>query len=108
MSVRPITVGEETKAFGHPFVNIFSVFGGLQGVLMFLHRRRIPVQSNWFAAPGSLGVFSVLVLGGFLTGGFVAMAGFSDWEIIRLAHQHKLDKQLNVEGQSIRNYATQA
>jgi len=86
MSVRPITVGEETKAFGHPFVNIFSVFGGLQGVLIFLRRRRIPVQSNWFAAPGSLGVFSVLVLGGFLTGGFVAMAGFSDWEIIRLAH----------------------
>ena len=105
MSVRPVPVGEETKAFGHPFVNIFSLFGGLQGALMFLHRRRIPVQSNWFATPGSLPVFTALVLGGFLTGGFVAVAAFSDWNIIRLVHSHRQDKVLNTDSQSIRNFA---
>ena len=44
MSVRPITVAEETKAFGHPFVNIISLFGASQGLLMFLHRSRIPFK----------------------------------------------------------------
>lgn len=53
MSVKPITVGEEIKAYGHPFVNIFSLFGGLQGTLIFLHRQRIPLRSNWFAHPGA-------------------------------------------------------
>ncbi len=105
MSVRPVTVGEETKAFGHPFVNIFSTFGGLQGALMFLHRRRIPFQSNWFAAPGSLPVFLGLVLGGYLTGGFIGMAAFSDWDIIRLVQSHRQDKLLLTDSQSIKNFA---
>lgn len=48
MSVRPITVGEELKSLGHPFVNIFAVFGGLQGTLLYLHLQRIPFKSNWF------------------------------------------------------------
>lgn len=100
-----MTVGEETKAFGHPFVNIFAVFGGLQGALMFLHRRRIPFQSNWFAAPGSLPVFAGLVLGGYLTGGFVAVAAFSDWDIVRLVQSHKQDKALLTDSQSIKSYA---
>ena len=105
MSVRPVTVGEETKAFGHPFVNIFAVFGGLQGALSFLHRRRIPFQSNWFAAPGSLPVFLGLTLGGYLIGGGVGVAAFSDWEIIRLVQQHKQDKALLTDSQSIKNFA---
>ena len=40
MSVRPVPVGEETKAFGHPFVNIYSTFGATQGLLVYLHRTR--------------------------------------------------------------------
>ena len=42
MSVRPVTVGEETFAMGHPWINILSTYGALQGVLTFLYRRRIP------------------------------------------------------------------
>ena len=104
MSVRPVTVGEETKAFGHPFVNIFSVFGGLQGALMFLHRRRIPFQSNWFAAPGSLPVFAVFGLGGYLSGGFLGMALFSDWNLVRLTIQHKEDKQRFTDAHVVGNF----
>ena len=105
MSVRPVTYSEETKAFGHPFVNIFAVFGGLQGAITFLHRRRIPFQSNWLAAPGSLPIFLGLVVGGYAVGGFVAMAAFSDWHIIRLVHQHRQDKALLTDAQSIKNFA---
>ncbi len=85
MSVRPLSVGEETKAFAHPWVNIFSLFGASQGVLIYLHRHRIPFQSNWFAAPGRPSVFLFLVGAGYLAGGGVAMAAFSDWSLVRLA-----------------------
>jgi len=44
MSVRPITVSEENKAKGHPFVNIFAVMGGLQGLITFLNRQRIAIN----------------------------------------------------------------
>ena len=89
MSVRPISVGEETKAFGHPFVNILSLFGASQGMLMYLHRHRIPITSNWFAAPGSPAGFGLLVVGGYLIGGGIAMAAFSDWPLVRLALSHQ-------------------
>jgi len=102
MSVRPITVGEETKAYGHPFVNILSLFGGMQGLLIFLNRRRIPITSNWFATPGSFPVFAILVFGGYLTGGAVAMAGFTDWTLLRLSLSHAHDKALVTEGQTIK------
>lgn len=78
MSVRPITVAEETKAYGHPFVNIFSLFGASQGLLIYLHRHQIPFRSNWLASPGTPGKFLFLVLGGYLVGGCVAMAAFTD------------------------------
>lgn len=97
MSVRPITVGEETKAYGHPFVNILSIFGGTQGLLIYLNRTRIPLRANWFPNGQGRGLFLTLVLGGYLTGGFVAMGAFSDWNIVRLAQQHKRDRDLNVE-----------
>lgn len=103
MSVRPITVGEETKAFGHPWVNILSLFGGTQGLLIFLHRQRVSFRSNWFANPGSLPVFGILVVGGYVTGGLLAMAAFNDNALLRLWKSHQEDKALNVEGQSIRN-----
>jgi hypothetical protein len=89
MSVRPVTVGEETFAKGHPWINILSTYGALQGVLTFLHRRRIPFQGNWFATPGSLPVFVVFVLGGYIGGGLVGMAAFTDWTLLRLSMQHQ-------------------
>ena len=98
MSVRPITVAEETKAFGHSFVNIISLFGASQGLLMFLHRSRIPFRSNWFAAPGSFGIFTFAVFGGYIAGGAIGMAAFSDWELLRLAYAHKADQQMRIEG----------
>ena len=51
MTVRPLTVSEEIKSMGHPFVNIFAVSGALQGILYFLHIQRIPFKSNWFEHP---------------------------------------------------------
>ena len=105
MSVRPISVGEETKAFGHPWVNIMSLFGGSQGLLIYLHRHRIPFTSNWFANPGSVGVFAFLVAGGYLTGGLVAMAGFSDWSLVRLAQSHKQDLALLTDSQNARSFS---
>lgn len=101
MSVRPITVGEEQKAFGYPFVNVFAVFGGLQGVLMFMHRQRVAFKSNWFAHPGSFPRFAVLGAGGFLVGGLVGMAVFTDWELIRLYYLHREDKLNLIEGQKV-------
>jgi hypothetical protein len=98
MSVRPITVGEESKATGHPFVNIFALFGGTQGLLLYLHRSRIPITQNWFAPPGHLLKFGLLVGGGYLIGGAVAMGFFTDRELLRLARRHRQDKALNVEG----------
>lgn len=106
MSVRPVTVGEETFAFGHPWINILSTYGALQGVLTFLYRRRIPFQSNWFATPGSLPVFAVFVLGGYLGGGLIGMGVFSDWNIIRLTMQHREDKSRLTDGQLIKNFHT--
>jgi len=104
MSVRPVTVGEEIYAKGHPWINILSTYGALQGVLSFLYRRRIPFQSNWLAAPGSLPVFAVFVLGGYLGGGFLGMALFSDWNIIRLTMQHKEDKQRFTDSHVVGNF----
>ena len=46
MSVRPITASEEIKAKGHPFVNTLAVLGGTQGLLVYLHRHRIPKPQN--------------------------------------------------------------
>ena len=101
MSVRPITVSEEIKAKGHPFVNIFSVFGGLQGLLLYLNRHRIHITQNWFAPPGSVFRFAVIVGGGFLIGGGVGMAAFTDKDLLRLHYFHKEDKTLLVEGQRV-------
>ena len=106
MSVRPITVGEETKAYAHPWVNIFSIFGATQGVLIYLHRLRIPVTSNWFAAgTGSLPLFLFLGITGYAVGGGVAVAAFADWPLIRLAQSHKTDRALLTDGQAARNYS---
>ena len=88
MSVRPVTVGEEIKASGHPFVNILATFGGLQGLLIYLNRHRIPITQNWFAAPGSVYRAAFFIGGGFLVGGFVGIAAFSDPSIRRLVRQH--------------------
>jgi len=99
MSVRPITVSEEKKATGHPWVNIFALFGALQGTLTFLHSQRVPFRSNWFAHPGSLPRFLLLSAGGFVGGGFTAMALFTDWELFRLYKSHRIDAQLLIEGQ---------
>jgi hypothetical protein len=104
MSVRPVTVGEETYAKGHPWINILSTYGALQGVLAFLYRRRIPFQSNWLATPGSLPVFAVFVLGGYLGGGLLGMGLFSDWNIIRLTMQHKEDKQRYTDAHVVSNF----
>ncbi len=104
MSVRPVTVGEETYAKGHPWINILSTYGALQGVLSFLYRRRIPFQSNWLATPGSLPVFAVFVLGGYLGGGLLGMGLFSDWNIIRLTMQHKEDKQRYTDAHVVSNF----
>lgn len=103
MSVRPITVGEETKAFAHPWINIFSFFGATQGMITYLHRTRIPFQSNWLAAPGSPVAFAIFVLGGYLIGGGVAMAAFTDWDLVRIAKMHQKDRVFNTDGQSIKN-----
>ncbi len=94
MSVRPISVGEETKAFGHPWVNILSLFGASQGLLVYLHRHRIPITANWFAAPGRASVLAFLVAGGYITGGVIGMVGFSDWSLARIAHIHHKDLEL--------------
>lgn len=107
MSVRPVSVSEETKAFGHPFVNIFSLFGLTQGLLIYLNRTRIPVTQNWFSV-GHPALFGALVLGGYFVGGAVAMGVYSDWNVVRLMQRHKEDQDLLVEGQSIRNYQTTA
>jgi hypothetical protein len=104
MSVRPVTVGEEIYAKGHPWINILSTYGALQGVLSFLYRRRIPFQSNWLATPGSLPVFAVFVLGGYLGGGLLGMGLFSDWNIIRLTMQHKEDKQRYTDAHVVSNF----
>jgi len=104
MSVRPVTVGEENKAFAHPWINIFATFGASQGVLTYLHRHRIPFASNWFAAPGSPAAFVVFALGGFVVGGGVAMAAFSDWHLVRLVQQHQKDRVFNTDGQSIKSF----
>jgi hypothetical protein len=37
--------------------------------------------------------------GGFVVGGFTAMAIFSDWELLRLYAAHKEDEYLIIEGQ---------
>lgn len=105
MSVRPITVSEEIKAKGHPFVNILATFGGLQGLLIYLNRHNIPITQNWFAQPGSLLRFSVLVGGGFVVGGLVGMAAFTDWDLLRLHFQHEQDKRLLVHGASIKHFS---
>lgn len=107
MSVRPITVSEETHAYGHPFVNSFAVMGGLQGVLIYLHRSRIPVQSNWFPNSGSFKFFAFLSVGGYLTGGLLALAFYSDSNLIRLAQSHKKDLANNIEAQNVRSFASQ-
>ena len=104
MSVRPITVSEEIKAKGHPFVNIFAVFGGLQGLLLYLHRHRIPITQNWFAPPGSLLRFAVLVGGGFLVGGVVGMAAFTDRDLLRLHNLHEEDRKHLVEAQRMDSF----
>ena len=100
MSVRPVSVGEEIKAFGHPWVNILSLFGATQGLLVYLHRNRIPVTSNWFAAPGRPSLFVFLVVGGYITGGTIAMAAFSDWSLIRLVESHRQDNALLTDSQT--------
>ena len=105
MSVRPITVSESTKAFGHPFANIFAVFGGLQGMLFFLHIHRIPFKSNWFAQAGTFPRFAVLTFGGFFLSGFAATFMFKDDELLRLHRQHKRDKSLMIDGQILRAYS---
>jgi len=46
-----------------------------------------------------------LVLGGYLTGGVVGMAAFSDWDVIRLVQSHRQDKALLTDSQSIKNFA---
>lgn len=89
MSVRPITYTEEQKAKGYPFANIFGVLGGLQGLVIYLHHQRIPIRDNWFARPGSLGRFSVLVIGGYFVGAFFGSLSFGDRDLLRLFYAHK-------------------
>lgn len=88
MSVRPISVSEETKAMGHPFVNLFALFGASQGLLIYLHRKRVPVTANLIATPGSAAAVLVLMGGGYLVGGGIALSIFADWNLVRLANQH--------------------
>lgn len=100
MSVRPVSVGEEIKAFGHPWVNIMSLFGASQGLLVYLHRHRIPITANWFAAPGRPSILAFLVVGGYIAGGSLAMAAFSDWSLIRLVESHRQDASLLTDSQT--------
>ena len=99
MSVRPVTQAEELKAYGHPFVNIFPLFGASQGILTFLHLQRIPFKSNWFIHTGTTGRFLVLSVGGFFVGGIAGLMLFNGWDTIRLLHAHKLDSVHLVHGQ---------
>lgn len=105
MSVRPITLSEEIKAKGHPFVNIFAVFGLTQGLLIYLHRLRIPVQNNWFGPHGSPLGFVLLTVGGYVVGGVIGMAAFTDYPLLRLYKAHRQNKIFNIEGQSVQNFS---
>ncbi len=98
MSVRPIPLAEEIKASGHPFVNIFAIFGASQGLLVYLHRQRIPFRSNWLASPGNPRRFALLVLGGYIGGGLVGMSAFADWDVVRLLAKHQEDIDLRTDG----------
>lgn len=91
MSVRPLTISEEIKANGHPWVNIFALLGASQGTLTFLHMQRIPFRSNWFEHPGTLPRFLGLSVGGFFVGGIGASFLFNDYELLGLLQRHKED-----------------
>ena len=104
MSVRPITISEENKARGHPWVNVFAVFGATQGLLIYLNRTRMKFNQNWFAAPGSPKIALILIGGGFLIGGGIGMAAFTDHELLRLSYRHQEDKIHLIEGQSINHF----
>jgi hypothetical protein len=104
MSVRPITITEEYKAKGQPFVNILAVFGGTQGLLMYLNRMKIPITENWFQPPGGVGRFSFFVVGGFIAGGLIGMAAFTDRPLLRLYYSHQRDIILTVDGQKASDY----
>ena len=99
MSVRPVSWSDEAHATGHPWVNGLALFGGLQGMLMYLHRYRMPINQNWFGKPGGMFPFGFYVVGGYLVGGVVAMAFFSDWDTIRLIKSHRKDAALMIETQ---------
>lgn len=104
MSVRPITVSEEQYAKGHPFVNIFAVFGGLQGLMIYSHRTRIPINQNLFAHPGSFARFAFFVGGGFIAGGLAGMVLFHDKTLLRLYYSHQNDKHLLTDSQKSSDY----
>jgi len=101
MSVRPITVSEEDKAFGDPIVGLISLMGGLQGVLMYLNKTKAPFRSNWAAAPGSPFTLAFFLLGGYFGSMGVAYLVFKDDGLLRLYYTHRKDLALQTAGQKI-------
>ena len=72
--------------------------------MVYLHRARIPITHNWFAIRANAPVFFALVVGGYIGGGLLGVAGFSDWRLIGLYKSHLEDKAHLVHGQSVSNY----
>ena len=99
MSVRPLSVGELYYSQGGPLPKILGFFGATQGMLVYLHRHRIPFNQNWFGAPGSPGKFLLFVVGGTVGGYLLGYQLFKDPELIRLSIRHQRDQRLEIEGQ---------
>eukprot|EP00347_Sterkiella_histriomuscorum_P011884 403370731 len=99
MSVRPITLSEEERAFGSPYSEAFTILGFTQGVLYYLHVTKSPFKSNWFANPRNIPLFAALVVGGSFGGQALGMLLFGDKELRRLHLIHSREQKLLLAGQ---------
>lgn len=95
-TARPLTVGEELRATGHPWQRPITGVFSLQAIYMYLQRNKIPSGANWWPSKwhflrflGYVGAAQVLGFG-------TAMLVFRDASAHRMWVQHIRDAQHSV------------
>ena len=94
-SVRPLTRGEQSIAYGGPITQFGAFFGATAGMLSYLNQMKIQSNAKWFPTRASNLGGMVLIGGGGVVGYYVALKLFGNPALQRLDAQHNLDRAAN-------------
>lgn len=92
MSVRPITVSEQSLAYGAPWTGWLALLGASQGMITHLRFHNTTLNGAWVPNKLARMTLPVFVVGGAGVGVGLAVSFFGDAGLRRLAAHHEQDR----------------